>query len=132
MLLLSVRHDALGYVVDDFLYACHRFKFWHQIDPWREAACVAWRCHEITKAMPIVSFVLKGHKSSVNCLDFQESLLLSGSDDQTARLWDVRTSKTCLCLRTTGEVTSVAFAGPHSKEDTVNVSGLPFAKNTSV
>ncbi|KAI2497852.1 hypothetical protein MHU86_16635 [Fragilaria crotonensis] len=89
-------------------------------------------CHNLTKAMPIVSFVLKGHKSSVNCLDYRNNLLLSGSDDQTARIWDVRTSKTCLCLRTTGEVTSVAFAGPQGKEDNVNLTGLPFAKNTSV
>ena len=81
--------------------------------------------------MPIVSFSLKGHKSSINSLDFQESLLLSGSDDKTARLWDLRTSKTCLCLRTQGEVTSVAFA-PIQKMNTMDLSNRPFSKNMSV
>ena len=79
--------------------------------------------------MPITSFVLKGHKSSVNCLDIQQSLLLSGSDDQTARLWDLRTSRTSLCLKTPGEVTSVAFAQDKHEAD---LSDRPFAKNTSV
>mmetsp|Transcript_14310 Transcript_14310/g.16403 ORF Transcript_14310/g.16403 Transcript_14310/m.16403 type:complete len:84 (+) Transcript_14310:104-355(+) len=80
----------------------------------------------------IVSFTLKGHKSSVNCLSYQNetSLLLSGSDDTTARLWDLRTSKASLCIRTDSPVTSVAFGKGPSKEEIV-LSG-PFAKNSSV
>lgn len=78
---------------------------------------------------------LKGHQASVLCLDLSSSsscdddltsslstsstssqrlLLLSGSEDHTARLWDLRdhTSKTraCLCIQTSGDVLSAMFA----------------------
>ena len=39
---------------------------------------------------------LKGHKASVNCLDVTTSsshLLASGSDDQSVRIWDLRTER---------------------------------------
>lgn len=80
---------------------------------------------------------LKGHQGSVLCLDLSlptaddsvdqftkspststsslsstTSLLLSGSEDHTARLWDVREHRrrTCLCVQTSGDVLSAVFA----------------------
>ncbi len=43
---------------------------------------------------------LKGHKGSVTCLQHnaQEQTLLSGSEDQTVRLWDLRTQRTAKCM----------------------------------
>mmetsp|Transcript_9858 Transcript_9858/g.15150 ORF Transcript_9858/g.15150 Transcript_9858/m.15150 type:complete len:83 (+) Transcript_9858:149-397(+) len=82
--------------------------------------------------MTISSFSLKGHKSSVNCLECSKnndsSLLLSGSDDKTARLWDVRTSKTVLCMQTASPVLSVAFRELSAK---VELAGS-FSKKASV
>ncbi|KAJ2335578.1 hypothetical protein GGI00_001285 [Coemansia sp. RSA 2681] len=43
------------------------------------------------------------------------SLLLSGSDDQTCRLWDARAGKAVRCIRGFAEeITAVEFAGEHS------------------
>ncbi|KAJ2491654.1 glycogenin glucosyltransferase [Coemansia sp. RSA 2050] len=45
----------------------------------------------------------------------RSSMLLSGSDDQTCRLWDTRTSKAACCIRGfSDEITAVEFAGNHS------------------
>jgi WD40 repeat protein len=43
---------------------------------------------------------LKGHKESVTCLDViaQRDLLLSGSDDNSVRIWDLTTSKSIKAL----------------------------------
>ncbi|KAJ2420729.1 hypothetical protein GGF41_004140 [Coemansia sp. RSA 2531] len=42
-------------------------------------------------------------------------MLLSGSDDQTCRLWDTRSGKTVRCIRGfTDEITAVTFAGEHN------------------
>lgn len=79
----------------------------------------------------IRKFTFKGHKGSVLCLahDSSSCLLLSGAEDCTSRLWDLRTSKTALCLMAGGDVTSVAFApqlaspealvGPFAKDNTM-------------
>lgn len=74
---------------------------------------------------------LKGHRAAVLCLDISSpsslpsatiqshvsstsSLLLSGSEDGTARLWDLREHKrrACLCIQTPGggDVLSAVFA----------------------
>jgi WD40 repeat protein len=78
----------------------------------------------------IRKYILKGHKGSVLCLahDSISSLLLSGSEDETARLWDLRTSKTALCLLAGGEVTAVAFA----PSATLQPLDGPFARNNHV
>mmetsp|Transcript_26957 Transcript_26957/g.58926 ORF Transcript_26957/g.58926 Transcript_26957/m.58926 type:complete len:457 (-) Transcript_26957:27-1397(-) len=71
---------------------------------------------------------LKGHRGAVNCVAHSSSVrtnrtssgtsscyLLSGSDDGTARLWDLRSQRAALCILApacedgTKEVTSVAF-----------------------
>ena len=56
----------------------------------------------------------QGHQGAVLCLDIShdDNLLISGSEDRTARLWDVRSNKrrASLCIPTNGEVLSVAFA----------------------
>jgi WD40 repeat protein len=43
---------------------------------------------------------LKGHKDTVNCLEFNSSLslLASSSDDGTARLWDLRIGRAVKCI----------------------------------
>ena len=69
---------------------------------------------------------LKGHRAAVLCLDISSpvsstsssSLLLSGSEDGTARLWDLREHQrrgACLCIQTIdgGDVLSAVFAPPH-------------------
>lgn len=68
----------------------------------------------------LISSKFEGHKAPVLSLDYSSSagndnsshLLLSGSEDRTARLWDVRDSKrrACLCIPVQGEVLSVKFA----------------------
>lgn len=66
----------------------------------------------------LVSSKYEGHKAPVLSLAYQaqggSELLLSGSEDHTARLWDLRDSKrrACLCIPTQGEVLSVAFRPP--------------------
>ena len=66
----------------------------------------------------IRSSKFKGHQGSVLCLDFNssDSLLLSGSEDQTARIWDVRDAssrrRASLCIVTQGEVLSACFVPP--------------------
>ena len=70
---------------------------------------------------------LKGHKAAVLCLDVSSPsqsslslssspLLLSGSEDGTARLWDLREHKrrACLCIKVAGggDVLSAVFAPP--------------------
>lgn len=69
---------------------------------------------------------LKGHGAPVLCLDLSSPslspsstspLLLSGSEDGTARLWDLREHgrRTCLCIKvpTGGDVLSAVFAPPY-------------------
>lgn len=54
----------------------------------------------------------KGHSADINCLDVHPSsspLLLSGSDDGTARIWDIRVSSAQACCTTEGPVTAVAW-----------------------
>ena len=74
---------------------------------------------------------LKGHQRSVLCLDYNcgsssvssssYGCLLSGSEDCTARLWDLRANdcggrglRAALCLQTPAEVLSVAFSSSSS------------------
>jgi WD40 repeat protein len=72
--------------------------------------------------MPIQSISYQGHQGPVLCLDYNNTddpLLLSGSEDQTARLWDVREHRrrACLCIPTPGEVLSVAFGPKQQRRD---------------
>eukprot|EP00934_Nitzschia_sp_Nitz4_P007858 Nitzschia sp. Nitz4//scaffold358_size24170//22008//23559//NITZ4_008435-RA/size24170-augustus-gene-0.46-mRNA-1//1//CDS//3329549014//7848//frame0 len=62
----------------------------------------------------IISSKYQGHQAPVLALDISPddaSILLSGSEDQTARLWDVRSAKhrASLCIRAPGPVMSVSF-----------------------
>jgi len=56
---------------------------------------------------------LKGHKKSVICIDIKEtqSLLITGSEDKTARVWDLRTGKSTKCLLGFADsINSVSFS----------------------
>ena len=73
----------------------------------------------------IQSTKIKGHTGAVLCLDNNNhggsssvgGCLLSGSEDGTARLWDLRSSpKASTCIVAGGEVTSVAFGLPSATE----------------
>ena len=60
----------------------------------------------------------QGHQGPVSCLDSSgpndnsgNNLLLSGSEDKTARVWDLRgPPRASLCIMAPGEVFSVKFA----------------------
>jgi len=62
----------------------------------------------------IPSTKLAGHQAPVLCMDYDSSTssLLSGSEDCTARLWDLRCSKATNCFVVQEEVTAVAFGPP--------------------
>ena len=84
----------------------------------------------------IQSSKIHGHQGSVLCMDITEdAFVLSGSEDKTARLWDLRDSRNraCICIQALGEVLSVAFApklpdvGPSSP-----LEGGVFAKDLTV
>ena len=61
----------------------------------------------------IESSKYQGHVGSVTCLDISTSsstnLLVSGSEDGTARIWDLRSHRrrAVSCIQTHGEVSSV-------------------------
>lgn len=62
------------------------------------------------------AFIPKPKDSAADCNGQHANLLLSGSEDGTARLWDLRTQKTAYCMvlprleeSEAVEVTSVAF-----------------------
>lgn len=88
----------------------------------------------------IPSIQLKGHGGPVLCLEHNSSVLnagsevtagclLSGSEDQTCRLWDLRAGlRASTCILAGGEVTSVAFAPPY----TTAATGGPFSRNFAV
>lgn len=63
---------------------------------------------------PIPNYQLGGHEDGVNCIDYypfgDKPYLLSGSDDETVRLWDYQT-KACLQVFThhTANVSAVLF-----------------------
>jgi WD40 repeat protein len=105
----------------------------------------------------IVATTLKGHQASVLCLDLSSpdstgsgdtttssslsstsSLLLSGSEDHTARLWDLREfqkqRRACLCIPTTGDVLSAVFAPNRNDSSTKSalLSSSPFARDHTV
>lgn len=71
---------------------------------------------------------LKGHGAAVLCLDVSSGssspLLLSGSEDGTARVWDLRdnTRRTALCIRVPGgwDVLSAVFAPPAPPQETMS------------
>ncbi|CAN9500292.1 unnamed protein product [Ophioblennius macclurei] len=59
--------------------------------------------------------VFKGHRNMVTCLSvsMDGSLLLSGSHDETVRLWDVQSKQSLRCLSHKGPVTNaVIMAAP--------------------
>ena len=60
----------------------------------------------------VTSSTWQGHKAPVSCLDVAANLLLSGSEDRTARLWDLRDPKrrACLCIAAPAQVFAVKFA----------------------
>lgn len=95
----------------------------------------------------IESSKYQGHVGSVTCLDISTSsstnLLVSGSEDGTARIWDLRSHRrrAVSCIQTHGEVSSVKLGTeplvptlPGGAEDETEAPSLqsPFAHDVSV
>ena len=63
----------------------------------------------------LVSHLLQGHVSRVRCVSVDGGLLLSGSDDRSAKVWEVASPQTCGALRTLSghawPVSGVCLAG---------------------
>jgi hypothetical protein len=83
----------------------------------------------------IKSAKFQGHQAPVLSLAVSQhdSLLLSGSEDHTARLWDLRDNnkrRASLCIQTGGDVLSVVFA-PKQEEQSSKLSNL-FARDLSM
>lgn len=95
---------------------------------------------ELTKAL------LKGHRGPVNCLAHSSSvvtapapsLLLSGSSDGTARLWDLRTQRAASCIIAPvddggdSDVTSVAFHPLSTATTTSSSKSNPYARDMTI
>eukprot|EP00980_Cylindrotheca_fusiformis_P017907 scaffold5682_cov140-Cylindrotheca_fusiformis.AAC.18 len=84
----------------------------------------------------IQSALFQGHQAPVLSLNVSQddALLLSGSEDHTARLWDLRENtkrRASLCIQAGGDVLSVAFAPKHLNEASVDLSS-PFARDHSI
>jgi WD40 repeat protein len=83
----------------------------------------------------IKSAKYQGHQAPVLSLAISDdsSLLMSGSEDHTARLWDLRDNKkqACLCIQSYGEVLSVAFAPKKRHQDEFMPDSL-FARDHSM
>jgi WD40 repeat protein len=93
---------------------------------------------------------LQGHQAPVLCLDHSSSLrldgrsghdqmpidgcLLSGSEDGTARLWDLRANhlRAAMCLIVGTEVLSVAFGPPLPTPCTMAANSSLYARNYCV
>jgi len=99
-------------------------------------------------AAPVIHSVqLKGHQAAISCLDHSSgcatsvrpSLLLSGFEDGTCRLWDLRIGRSVSCIKQcsgsncSGEVLSVAF-GPGWKTSNADSEEekSPFSHDFSV
>jgi WD repeat-containing protein 53 len=98
--------------------------------PLQDHGFVAMNNSQIVEAHSgIRSQKFRGHSGSVLCLDHCSSLprhllssnlsdcFLSGSEDKTCRLWDVRTTKTSICIQCADEVLAVAFGGTVLSDD---------------
>lgn len=77
-----------------------------------------------------------GHQAPVLSLKVSQDdhLLLSGSEDHTARLWDLRDTnrrRASLCIQAGGDVLSVAFAPKRDEEASADLSS-PFARDHSM
>lgn len=97
-------------------------------------------------AAPVIHSVqLKGHQAAISCLDHSSrcassvgpSLLLSGSEDGTCRLWDLRIGRSVSCIKCSGsnggEVLSVAFGPAWKTSDaTTEEAKSPFSHDFSV
>jgi WD repeat-containing protein 53 len=95
---------------------------------------------------PVIhSLQLTGHQGQVLCLDYlndsggssKSSTLISGSEDTTCRIWDLRERRSCLCVRCPGEVLSVAFGPIHRRDDSTAAATTgqllsPFAHEYSI
>ena len=52
---------------------------------------------------------LRGHKGMIQCIDSNQNLLLTASDDKTCRIWDIQNLKTVQCIVHSKEVQNVHF-----------------------
>ena len=89
--------------------------------------------NENTNGNAIQSTRLMGHRGPVLCMDYSTSFrcILSGSEDGTARLWDLRSAKATTCIVAGEEVTACAF-GPPAVPTTSASEGSEFSQNFTV
>lgn len=52
---------------------------------------------------------LQGHKDNINSIDIQEGLILTGSEDKTCRLWDLKSKKSLKCIIGNGPINISKF-----------------------
>eukprot|EP00927_Polykrikos_kofoidii_P046091 TRINITY_DN40287_c0_g1_i1.p1 TRINITY_DN40287_c0_g1~~TRINITY_DN40287_c0_g1_i1.p1 ORF type:complete len:372 (-),score=55.36 TRINITY_DN40287_c0_g1_i1:92-1150(-) len=63
------------------------------------SCCVsAWSCDRQSGDEGVQHHELNGHSAAAHCVDVERSFALSGSDDGTARLWDVQGAREILAL----------------------------------
>lgn len=87
------------------------------------AAAAASSVSSATTSTTVASRQLGGHRDSVLCVQAgrgvdTQHLLLSGSEDSSARLWDLRTNRAVRCIRAFDKnpVSSVRFGSWHGSE----------------
>jgi WD40 repeat protein len=105
----------------------------------------------VTMNPAISAIKLRGHQGSVTCLDHSSSMtdetslhasLLSGSDDGTARLWDLREHlRAAICIKVpsqiageevSNEVLSVSFGNYVAQSDSVGPESSGFSRDFTV
>ena len=64
---------------------------------WKEVYSIRYKVSRNWKHMKCTTSIFEGHTNGVICLQLGESLLATGSYDNTIKLWDIETGK---CIRT--------------------------------
>ncbi|KAM3834855.1 F-box/WD repeat-containing protein 4 isoform 2-T2 [Vipera latastei] len=80
------------------------------------------------------SFKILGHQQEVNCVDCQDSIIVSGSRDRTAKVWSLSSGRAGQCLhtiQTEDRVWSIAIS-PLSSGQLITCLGTDFHRGAGV